>query len=75
MDNETANHEIRARLAANDPSALDMIWNHYVTDLLGYLVSLMCSRHDAEDVLQDVFWLHPVLRLAAGLTAAFVRAW
>ncbi len=32
-----------------------MIWNQYSSDLLGYLVSILCSRHDAEDALQDVF--------------------
>lgn len=32
-----------------------MIWNQYASDLLGYLVALHCSRHEAEDTLQDVF--------------------
>lgn len=50
MDNE-----IRARLAVDDSSALDMIWNSYASDLLGYLVGMLCSRHDAEDALQEVF--------------------
>jgi RNA polymerase sigma-70 factor (ECF subfamily) len=52
---EREDNEIRARLAANDSSALDMIWDLYASDLLGYLVSIHCSRHDAEDTLQDVF--------------------
>lgn len=55
MDSEKVGNEIRARLAANDLSALDMIWDHYAADLLGYLVSILCSRQDAEDTLQDVF--------------------
>ncbi len=55
MDSEKVDNEIRARLTANDLSALDMIWDHYATDLLGYLVSILCSRQDAEDTLQDVF--------------------
>ena len=55
MDRETADREILERLAANDPSALEMIWNLYSSDLLGYLVSILCSRHEAEDTLQDVF--------------------
>ena len=55
MARETEDNEIRARLAANDSSALDMIWDLYASDLLGYLVSIQCSRHDAEDTLQDVF--------------------
>ena len=55
MDKESADGEIRTRLAAGDSSALEMIWTHYASDLFGYLVSLLCSRHDAEDTLQDVF--------------------
>jgi len=55
LNKETADNEIRARLAANDSSALEMIWNHYSSDLLGYLVSISCSRPDAEDSLQEVF--------------------
>ncbi len=47
--------EIRARLADDDSSALDMIWTAYASNLLGYLVSMLCSRHDAEDALQEVF--------------------
>jgi len=46
---------IRALLAANDPSVLDLIWTEYSSDLLGYLVTLHGSRHEAEDTLQDVF--------------------
>ena len=52
---EEVDNEIRARLAADDSSALDMIWTHYASNLLGYLVSILCSRHDAEDALQEVF--------------------
>ena len=55
MDRETADGEIRERLAADDASALGMIWDLYSSDLLGYLVSILCSRHDAEDVLQELF--------------------
>lgn len=55
MDRETADNEIKARLAANDLSALDMIWDQYAADLLGYLAGILCSRHEAEDALQDVF--------------------
>jgi len=47
--------QIKASLAANDPSALDLIWNEYASDLLGYLVTLHGSRHEAEDTLQEVF--------------------
>lgn len=55
MDHEDEDCEIRARLATNDSSALDMIWTVYANDLLGYLVSILCVRQDAEDALQDVF--------------------
>ncbi len=55
MPRKSADGEIRTCLAAGDPSALDMIWAHYGSDLFGYLVSVLCSRHDAEDTLQDVF--------------------
>jgi RNA polymerase sigma-70 factor (ECF subfamily) len=47
--------EIRARLAAHDASALEMIWHAYSSDLLAYLIGFLCSRHEAEDTLQDVF--------------------
>jgi DNA-directed RNA polymerase specialized sigma24 family protein len=39
----------------DDPSALEMIWERYAPDMLGYLTGLHCSRHDAEDTLQEVF--------------------
>ncbi len=55
MDPEAVANEIRSRLAANDPAALEMIWSEYASDLLGYLVALHCSRTDAEDTLQEVF--------------------
>jgi RNA polymerase sigma-70 factor (ECF subfamily) len=55
VEREAADNEIRARLAADDSSALEMIWDQYASDLLGFLVCLHCSRPDAEDSLQDVF--------------------
>lgn len=55
MSNDDIDNEIRSLLAVNNPEALDMIWKTYASDLLGYLVSILCSRHDAEDALQDVF--------------------
>ena len=55
MDPEAVANEIRSRLAANDPAALEMIWSEYASDLLGYLAALHCSRIDAEDTLQEVF--------------------
>lgn len=55
MDPEAVANAIQSRLAANDPSALEMIWSEYASDLLGYLAALHCSRNDAEDTLQEVF--------------------
>lgn len=55
MERDLDDREIRARLAADDPSALEMIWDQYASDLFGYLVSLLGCRHEAEDALQDVF--------------------
>lgn len=55
MDSEAVDNEVRSRLAAGDPSALEMIWAEYAADLLGYLAAIHCSRIDAEDTLQEVF--------------------
>ena len=55
MDPEGVAKEIRSRLAANDPVALEIIWSEYASDLLGYLSAIHCSRTDAEDTLQEVF--------------------
>lgn len=55
MDPEVVDNEIQSRLAADDPTALEMIWSAYASDLLGYLASLHRSRNDAEDTLQEVF--------------------
>ena len=55
MDPECVANEIRSRLAANDPVALEIIWAEYASDLLGYLAAIHCSRNDAEDTLQEVF--------------------
>ena len=55
MPSESEDLEIQARLLAVDSSALDMIWKHYSSDLLGYLASILGSHHDAEDALQEVF--------------------
>jgi len=52
---KTDESQIRARLASDDSSALEMIWDQYSTDLLAYLIGIMCSRFDAEDALQEVF--------------------
>jgi hypothetical protein len=55
MEDGNNEMQIKATLAANDPSALEMIWNEHASDLLGYLVTLHGSRHEAEDTMQEVF--------------------
>lgn len=54
-DSLNVEHQIKRRLAEDDISAIDLIWEHYAGDLLGYLISILCSRQDAEDILQAVF--------------------
>jgi RNA polymerase sigma-70 factor (ECF subfamily) len=46
---------LRAALAGNDPAAVKILWDCYAKDLLTYLQAILCSLHDAEDVLQTVF--------------------
>ena len=55
MSKRAADDPIRAALARDDPAAVEMIWDRYAGDLLEYLQTILCSRHDAEDVLQAVF--------------------
>ena len=55
MERLVSDNEIQARLAADDPSAVEMLWDTYAADLLGYLVCMLRSQADAEDVLQEVF--------------------
>jgi len=46
---------LRAALAQDDPAAVEFMWDRYASDLFAYLLVVLCSRHDAEDVLQTVF--------------------
>jgi len=46
---------LRAALERNDPAAVELMWDRYAGDLFAYLQAVLCSRHDAEDVLQAVF--------------------
>ena len=54
-DNQDIDNQIRRQLANGDSSAIDKIWEQYASDLFGYMISILCSRQDAEDVLQAVF--------------------
>ncbi|MHC4556388.1 MAG: RNA polymerase sigma factor [Planctomycetota bacterium] len=55
MNENQADNVLRAALAGNDPAAVGLLWDRYAKDLLAYLQAILCSLHDAEDVLQMVF--------------------
>ena len=55
MDDNRSDNILREALGRNDPSAVELMWDRYAKDLLTFLQALLCSRHDAEDVLQTVF--------------------
>ncbi len=42
-------------LSRGDSIALDWIWDAYASRLLAFATALLCSRHDAEEILQNVF--------------------
>ena len=55
MDEKAVDNPIRLALAADDPAAVELIWDRYARALLAYLQSVLCSRTDAEEALQEVF--------------------
>lgn len=55
LDENPVDNVLRAALASNDPAAVELLWDRYAKDLLAYLQAILCSLHDAEDVLQTVF--------------------
>jgi len=55
LTENAVDNQIRLALAADDPAALELIWDRYARDLLVYLQALLCSRSDAEETLQEVF--------------------
>ena len=55
MNEKLSENELRAALARADPAAVELIWDRYADDLLAYLKCVLCSIHDAEDVLQMIF--------------------
>ena len=55
MNPSSIDKQIRAAIKAEDPVALELIWEHYTPDLSAFLLGMLCSCHDAEDVLQQVF--------------------
>jgi len=55
LDENRSDNILRAALGRNDPKAVELMWERYAKDLLTFLQAVLCSRHDAEDVLQTVF--------------------
>ena len=55
MEQHAAEALIRAALQRDDPAACELLWDRYAPDLLAFLQGVLCSRHDAEDVLQTIF--------------------
>lgn len=47
--------DLIARAQSRDPQAFDALLDHYNGRLYGYFYRLTGSRHDAEDLLQEVF--------------------
>jgi len=55
LDKKLPDNMLRAALERNDPAAVELMWDRYASELFAYLLVVLCSRHDAEDVLQTVF--------------------
>jgi RNA polymerase sigma-70 factor (ECF subfamily) len=55
LNRHSADDPIRAALERDDPAAVGLLWDRYARDLLAFLQALLCSKCDAEDVLQTVF--------------------
>jgi RNA polymerase sigma-70 factor (ECF subfamily) len=55
LNENPADNVLQTALAGKDPAAVDLLWDRYARDLLAYLQAILCSLHDAEDVLQMVF--------------------
>jgi RNA polymerase sigma-70 factor (ECF subfamily) len=55
LDKRAAEELIRAALRRDDPAACELLWERYAGELLAFLQAALCSRPDAEDVLQTIF--------------------
>ena len=55
MNRNPADELIRVALKRDDPAAIELIWDRYGAGLLAFLQATLCSRCDAEDVLQTIF--------------------
>ena len=54
LNGHSADDAIQAALKRDDPEAVELIWDRYARDLLAFLPAVLCSKHDAEDVLGAV---------------------
>ena len=50
-----SDQQILGALARGDAIALDWIWDAYAGRLLAFATAILCSHHDAEETLQNVF--------------------
>jgi len=55
LNERPSDNMLQAALVRDDPAAVELLWDRYANDLLAFLKCLLCSIHDAEDVLQMVF--------------------
>jgi RNA polymerase sigma-70 factor (ECF subfamily) len=55
LSESLSDNVLRAALMRDDPAAVELLWDRYANDLLAFLKCVLCSIHDAEDVLQMVF--------------------
>ena len=55
MNERLSDNVLQAALTQDDPAAVELLWDRYANDLLASLTCMLCSIHDAEDVLQMVF--------------------
>ena len=55
LNERLSDNVLQAALVRDDPAAVELMWDRYANDLLAFLKCVLCSIHDAEDVLQMVF--------------------
>jgi RNA polymerase sigma-70 factor, ECF subfamily len=68
LDTHLTENRIRAAIEADDPVAVELMWDLYAGDLMALLQGLLGSSHDAEDTLQQVFVKLVRLRQKLGRT-------
>jgi len=55
LNEKLTDNALQAALTQDDPAAVELLWDRYANDLLAFLKCMLCSIHDAEDVLQMIF--------------------